>query len=285
MKNVITAVFLLVLGSGAVAQSETMKIEKSFDISDPGSFHLEIENICGDVTVSGYDGPSVEVSVEISMTEKRSGGLEEAREDLTLGEFELENGLLLTMEAPWIERKWKNGRVWSKNFYREPKSYDYQYTFLVRVPKGISVSASTVNKGDVFIEQVEGALWVRNVNGHIEVRGAHDVNEATTVNGDITIQYTKNQSSDARFHTINGDIILQLLKGWSGEVEAYSMNGEVFTAFDYRVLPAKVERRQEKKNGGTVYKIDQKKSVAIGTGVGPRLEFETLNGNIYLKRI
>ncbi len=283
--KVLTTLFAGFCAIGLQAQTETVEITKSYTISDPTTFHLQIENINGDVTVTGYDGSTVELDLEIRISEKRSGGMEEGKRELTLGEYELEDGLLLTMDAPWIERKWKDGRVYSRNYHGEARDYNYRYTFRVKVPYDLKVSASTVNRGDVQVEGVKGPLDVHNVNGHIDVLGAHDISSAATVNGDITIQYNRNQTMDAVFHTINGDIVLKLREGWNGEVTAESMQGDFFTAFDFDYLPAKVERTTEEDDGGTVYKIGQKNAVAIGSGRGPKLEFETLNGDIYLKRI
>jgi len=62
------------------------------------------------------------------------------------------------------------------------------------------------------------------------------------------------------------------------------MNGSFYTDFPkWEVLPVKVTKNVQKNGSGTEYKMIIDKQIRIGDG-GRLFKFETLNGNIYIKR-
>lgn len=62
------------------------------------------------------------------------------------------------------------------------------------------------------------------------------------------------------------------------------MNGAFYTDFpDVELLPPTVTKNQEKRGDGTIYKMNKDTKMRIGTG-GKQFKFETLNGNIYIKK-
>jgi hypothetical protein len=69
-----------------------------------------------------------------------------------------------------------------------------------------------------------------------------------------------------------------------GNLSFKSMHGEFFTDLqDLERQPAKVVRNTSQQGSNTTYKIDKRQSYKAGKG-GAELSFETLNGNIYLKK-
>jgi hypothetical protein len=70
----------------------------------------------------------------------------------------------------------------------------------------------------------------------------------------------------------------------AADLEFKSMNGQFYTDFpDAEVLPTKVSKTESKNGSGTTYKLSKNNSVRIGAG-GKLFKFETLNGNIYIKK-
>jgi len=62
------------------------------------------------------------------------------------------------------------------------------------------------------------------------------------------------------------------------------MNGQFYTDFqDTEVLPTRVVKSETKNGNGTVYKLSKNSDVRFGSG-GKIFKFETLNGNIYIKK-
>jgi hypothetical protein len=62
------------------------------------------------------------------------------------------------------------------------------------------------------------------------------------------------------------------------------MNGDFYTNFPgVELLPASVTKVREKKGDGFVYKLNATTAVRFGKG-GQKFKFETLNGNVYIKK-
>jgi hypothetical protein len=62
------------------------------------------------------------------------------------------------------------------------------------------------------------------------------------------------------------------------------MHGDLYTDFpEVELLPASATKMQEKKGGGTVYKLNTITAVRFGKG-GRIFKFETLNGDVYIKK-
>jgi DUF4097 and DUF4098 domain-containing protein YvlB len=122
------------------------------------------------------------------------------------------------------------------------------------------------------------------VNGAISISNAKGNTHAHTVNGNVEVSYRTNPTGQSSYYTINGEIKAIYQTNLSADLQFKSMNGEFFTDFpNAEILPAVAVKNQETRGGATVYKLDKITSVRIGTG-GSNLKFETLNGDIYIKK-
>jgi hypothetical protein len=96
----------------------------------------------------------------------------------------------------------------------------------------------------------------------------------------VDVEYTSNPSKDCRFYSLNGDINAFFRKGLAANLSFESFNGEFFTNINgIDQLPAILEKSE--KGEGIHYKVNGN-LYKIGKG-GPLLDFETFNGNVYLK--
>lgn len=285
MKNLLLMYIALVPMLLSAFHREEIVINKTYEIGEPQEFLLNIRNVNGGVEVEGYDGTQVILELVIQITSNDLLEIEKGKRELELGEYRYDDELILTMKAPFVRDYIENGRVRGMQIQRDEKDYRFKYTFRVKVPRNINVDASTVNKGDIRIEQVSGRLATRNVNGDIMVRNAREIEEASTVNGDIDVSFFANPEKNGKFNTINGDITLELKRDLSAQILAKSMQGEFFSAFDFTYMPPIVEVNESRRRNATEYKIGSSTQIQIGEGEGPDLRFETLTGNVYLKRI
>lgn len=152
--------------------------------------------------------------------------------------------------------------------------------FTVKVPFGTNLLLSTVNNGDVKVENVKGVVLAGNVNGSIKLTHLERGSEATTINGNVDIEFDRNPDKDCRFYSLNGDINAWFQKGLAADMSFESFNGDFYTNVDaLESLPAAVEK--EKRGDGVRYKVSNSR-YKIGKG-GVFLDFETFNGNVYLK--
>jgi DUF4097 and DUF4098 domain-containing protein YvlB len=150
------------------------------------------------------------------------------------------------------------------------------------VPRDLDLEVDNVNDGAIRITGTVGHLTVDHVNDDVTlVRVAGDV-DASTVNGELKVDFAALPAGDCRFGTVNGDIDLAFPKGLGAELSFATLNGEVFTDFPFELgkLPATSER--SKARGRNHHTVGGKSAATIGGG-GIDLACETVNGDITIR--
>ncbi|MDW3197383.1 MAG: DUF4097 family beta strand repeat-containing protein [Cytophagales bacterium] len=284
MKNLIIYVALLIPIIGISATRDQKEIKRSYEVPANGDYHLIVDNIQGDVIVEGYAGNTIELVLNITVNADNQKELDQAMEELELDERKSTDELRLRMKAPFVKYL-DNNRFRGGGMQCEGPDYDYAYDYKLRVPVNVKLHASTINDGRIRITNMNIIERSGNINGPIFIDGAKETADISTINGDIDITYAARPTKDSRFNTINGDITLELPADFSAEVQAKSMQGDLFSAFDYERIPPEVKKTEDRKGGTTRFEIQQTTSVKIGQSEGPRFQFETLNGDMFLKRI
>jgi hypothetical protein len=262
------------------AQEFKEHVTKEFSISSTRPV-LAVYNISGSIKVVGYSGNKVVFDIDKTISGKTSDIVETGKK-----EFRLEFGQHGdTVEAYIAEpNDSRPHRTWNDNWNERRIRYNYNLEFTIKVPFNMNLDVSTVNNGDITISDITGNLDISNVNGSIAITGARGTTEAHTVNGDITVTYAAVPPDASSYDTINGDLRVTYPPTLSADLEFKSMNGNFYTDFaEVEVLPFKVVRNSEKNNGGTVYKLDKNSNFRFGKG-GKIFRFETLNGNVYIKK-
>ncbi len=258
-------------------KDEKKVIFKTIPIDRPKETLLIIDNLNGDVSVEPSSDGLVHVYLEILMEANNEQLLSKARKELELGQYVANDSIVLFTKAPFIKKcHWGNG--WGYDIRNHPK-YAFKYQYKVKVPREMSLEAKTVNNGDVVVQDMDGPVKVCNVNGAVEVKNAKIIKQASTVNGDVTINFLKAPEEAIAFNTVNGDFKFTLPNDFNAKVYFDSMNGDLYTSFDYKKLGARVTKSE--KNG--TFKIGTKTGIEIGSA-GPELSFKSINGNVYLKK-
>ena len=169
---------------------------------------------------------------------------------------------------------WKNGC----NDCNE--EYDYKMDFVIKVPKSLNLAVSTINNGNIKVENVDGAVVAHNINGSIRLQNLKSASDASTINGDVDVEYARNPQQDCRYYSLNGDINAWFQRGLSASMSFESFNGSFYTNIDrLEALPAHVEKKSMEE--GIKYKVNGNR-YKVGAG-GANLDFETFNGDVYLK--
>ncbi len=255
---------------------ETINIEKTYELESPKDMVVVVDNIFGNISVVPSSDNKVYLSVSIEISAGNEKLLQKAKNELSLGEIFSHDSLVFYTKAPFIKRR-KWGNDWGHDMRDEPQ-YSFRYQYTLKVPKEATIDAKTINKGDVYVKGIK-TVKACNVNGSVEIKNVNQVLQASTVNGDVTINFLENPKKVIDFNTVNGDFNLKLPNNLNAKVFFDSMNGDLFTAFDYKDLQPRVEKSEKK---GT-FKIGTKSGVEIGNG-GPELSFKSINGNVYLKK-
>lgn len=242
---------------------------------------LAVYNIFGSIKVEGYDGDKVLLEIDKKITAKSQEEVDKGKEEFKFEMEQLQDSILVYIAAPYDSRPRQN---WDRDEDRRSIRYKYYLDLVVKVPQGMRLRVSTVNDGNIQVNNVFGHLFVSNVNGSIDIENAKGITKATTVNGKLNVRYAVNPPAASNYHTINGDITVYYKTNLDAELFFKSMNGSYYTDFDNaEPISNTLVKNGEKNDKGTVYKIVKNAGVKIGNG-GKQFHFETLNGNVYIKK-
>jgi hypothetical protein len=257
-------------------------ISKEFTLSgDAANSTLFIYNISGFIKVEGYAGNKVLLEMDKTITAVDEKTLETGKKELRLAFDEKADTIMAYIAGPYDSRPHRN---WQYNDDRSETGYSFNVDFTVKVPLGMNLHISTVNDGIISINNVRGVLHVNNVNEEISIKNAKGTTFAHTVNGDVTVNYLANPPEESSYYTVNGSIRVSYQPDLSADLQFKSMHGDFFTDFpEAELLPASVTKVKEKRGDGIVYKLNTVTLVRFGKG-GKTFKFETLNGNVYIKK-
>lgn len=297
MKKIILPLFGILFTVTLMAQTHTEKISKEFTLEKKSPANaLIVANINGDVKVSSYEGDKIIVEVTKTIRAKTDARLEKGKTEIQLGVIDRVDTLVLFVEGPCISFGRANNKNrnnhWSRNGHYNydwndcnnnrscREEYDYTMDFVIKVPASLNIAVSTVNDGDLVVENVKGAVVANNINGSITLTNLVREADASTINGNLDVTYTKNPDKDCRFYSLNGDINALFQKGLAANLSFDSFNGDFYTDIQpLEALPVKVE--ETKHGDGIKYKVNGNR-YKIRTG-GALLDFETFNGDVFLK--
>lgn len=303
MKSGLAVWVLMTVSTQLIAQTYTEKITKEVSFEKKGTDNaVMIANINGNINVEGYAGDKILLEVTKTIRAKTNERLEKGKAQVQLGIIDRADTLLFFVEGTGAQfgrkenNKNKNDKSWNRtewgynwccNGSRDCNSdcncraeYDYKMDFVLKVPSSVHLMVSTVNDGNISIENVSGAIKADNINGSIKLNNLMREANVSTINGDVDIEYSANPKKDCRFYTLNGDINAWFRKGLAASMSFESFNGSLFTNIDkLEALPVQVEKKNMAE--GVKYKVNGNR-FKIGSG-GAFLDFETFNGNVYLK--
>ena len=160
-------------------------------------------------------------------------------------------------------------------------------TFEIEAPARTNLKLSTVNGGEILVENIEGDLEVSNVNGSITLNGVAGSVVAGTTNGSVRATLTR--VTDARemaFTSLNGTVDVTLPPATKANLRLRSDHGDVYSDFDVQLAPAAAAPTvQETRSSNGRYRINRNRSI-VGTinGGGPEFELRTFNSNVYVRK-
>ena len=224
--------------------------EETFTFSVDSDANFSIDNINGDIEITGEGGNTIEVIARKSADNQKTMDRIKILVDASAGSVEIETELNKN-DDKWFSWGGHGGSV--------------DYT--VRVPSTVSLDSIESVNGDITITDVSAEVSVDTVNGDIEVTGlAHDA-ELDTVNGKIKVSFIHFEGHQrASCDTVNGSIQVYLPENASASVNAESLNGSIKGGdFDLTV------------NKGRFIGRDMHGTIGEGSA---RLNLDTVNGSI-----
>jgi DUF4097 and DUF4098 domain-containing protein YvlB len=266
-------------------EKHTETIRKTLKFSSQSDRNLLIlKNVQGFVKVEGYSGAEVQIEAEKTISAKSQSKLEQCIEEFELIFEEAGDRIFVYLKSPFILVKKYYYNI-DYDIHNDNQDYQYKVNFTVKVPHKTSLKVSTINEGGVEITEVRGnTIEAANINGDLALKNIAGTTKASTINGNVTATYRENPSSASSFKTINGNITATFLENLSAEISMKTLNGEYYTNFtDVKRTAAKIEKNTGTSGKSTVYKVDKSTGISIGDGK-VAMDFETLNGDIYLKK-
>jgi len=257
----------------------TDHISKKFTITAAAAkTTFALYNTWGSITVEGYNGNDVVIEAEQTIYAKTAEDMQKAKSEFKTGFIQNADSIIAYTATP------QNNRPGVRNVYNQWQGYYVELNYTVKVPNNINLHTVTVNNGNISISNVYGGLNVKNVNGGIAITNAKSATQAHTVNGSVSATYVAVPAEASSYQTINGKVEVTYPAAYAGDVQYKSFNGQFYTDFDnVQGVATQPEVTKSKSGGGTTYRINKNRRLRIGNG-GKLTTFETLNGNIYLKR-
>ena len=155
----------------------------------------------------------------------------------------------------------------------------------IQVPVGSTVRLSTVNDGDIEVENIDGEVEVSNTNGEIRVKNVRGPVSATTVNGDVQVVFRGAMAAvPMAFSTLNGDVDITFPADLKADVRMSSVNGEIYSDFDVSVTTETVAGVDEKPKKGRTHVVIEREMRGKINGGGAEILFKTFKGDILLRR-
>ena len=158
-------------------------------------------------------------------------------------------------------------------------------TFEIEAPARTNLKLSTVNGGEILVENIEGELTVSNTNGGITLNNVAGSVNAGTTNGSVRASPdARDRRQGMAFTSLNGTVDVTLPPTTKANLRMRSDNGDVYSDFDVQ-LAASAPVVQENRSGNGRYRISRNRSIvgAINGG-GPEFELRTFNSNVYVRK-
>jgi phage terminase small subunit len=279
----------LIAGYGSCfAQSKGDKLQAKEHISKQITLQqaasnsvFALYNIWGGIKVEGYSGNQVIIEIDQTIEADNAEEMAKAKQEFKLGFDQKADTIVAYTAAPYDTRP----HQWRDNDRQgERRHYIVKLEYTVKVPNNMNLKVSTVNNGIVNVSDVYGRLNVNNVNGAITIVNAKNTTNARTVNGGVTVNYLANPTEPSTYSTINGKVEVTYKNNLAANLQFKSMNGQFYTDFDNtEILPTEVVKTETRKDNSTTYKLNKNTQIKVGAG-GKLFKFETLNGNIYIKK-
>jgi hypothetical protein len=270
--KIIFAVLVLLVANFNIVHGQDRE-QLTIPLTDPTKEgKLNVSLVTGSIKVIGYSGQEVIIdAVSVEKDSKKS-------------EKESANGLrrISANDGFELTAKEKNNTV-----QVGVDKVNTQINLTIKVPHKFSLKVSTVNNGDISVENVNGNLEISNINGFIKMKNVAGSVVANTINQDIIINFTEiTPNTPMAFTTLNGKVDITFPAFLKANVKLKSDMGEIYTDFDIDVDKAtsKINHSVDKDKG--LYKI-KKDEWTYGkiNGGGSEVMMKTMNGDIFIRKV
>ncbi len=256
--------------TGAWAQeSDMLSEELVIPLTEPGKIGvLEVDQIYGGTKVIGYDGQEVIVTAKQRKMQSKttmSGGLRKIQNNSMALEAEEADNYV---------------RVEAQNHSRGGK---HSMNLEIKVPRNFNLKISTINDGDIWVENINGEMEISNVNNDVTLNLVSGSAVVDTVNGEIKASFREvTPNSQMIFTSFNENVDVTLPSDVQADFKMRTVNGEIFTGFDidFDTTAPIVEKANSKRS----YKVKLEKWISgQANGGGTEIVLKSHSGDLILR--
>jgi len=272
------ALFLLPLCLSAQTRlKHTDTIQRTF----PAPTTVGVANISGSIHVTGTSGQQVEMTAVRTDEADTQALLDKAAKEVTL-KTEVKDGMLqIYPDGPFREESHRS--PFDRSWNHDGPGYNFSFEITLKVPTSMNLDLRNVNKGGITVDNVHGHFDVHEVNGPVEMKRMGGSGDVRSVNGGVLVAFDQNPTGPCNFKTVNGTVEVDLKPGLSADLRYKTLHGGIFTDFELNGQPSPVAGSADRQNGKFVYRSHGLSQARVGSG-GPLLSFETVNGEIRIRR-
>ncbi len=278
----------IALVAGALALASTIfsasrdwntEAREPFHYSFSGDRTIDVDNVNGTIQVTGDGGNTIRVEGERVTHARDRDAVDRAGREVKLDVNERGGIAQLYVNGPFRGNN-RTSDYHGFHSHSDANDYEVDYNFNIHVPRETELRLRSVN-GEMKTDQTSGKFDLHSVNGAVGMTAIAGSGAVNVVNGRIRIAFRENPKAPSEFHSVNGAIEATFPPNLSADLRLSTVNGQAYTDFDASAL-ANAPLAQNG-NGKFVYKSDRLTRVRIGSG-GPELKFETVNGDIRIKK-
>ncbi len=276
LRAAIIAAALLAPPNAAV--EEKAVVEKTFTVENPQAARVEVENVWGDIRVTGTSGREVRILARETISGDSKQDVDRARQDVRLELTQSGDTVRAYVDGPF-RCDCRDGRTGTR---RGRLGYKAIFDFEIQAPAEAAVYLRTVNNGEIAVSGISGDYDIENINGRAEIADAAGSGRVYALNGGVKVTFRRNPRGESYFGSLNGPVDLYFQPDLSADLRLKTFNGEIYSDFPVTALP-RPAGTTERHDGRTVYK-SRWAGARIGKG-GPEIALDGFNGDIrILKR-
>jgi hypothetical protein len=239
------AALLLLFAGSAWGLSKT--IEETLPLDSGGQ--LSLENINGNVSITGWDGSEVKLKAEVRA--RTQEGLDRIRVEIDAASDRIH-----------IESVYENTNGWGRD-----DGGEVEYT--LEVPRNTRLDEIELVNGNLALQGVSGDVRIELVNGKAEVSGLAGNAELSTVNGNLVVAFDElGGAQEISLESVNGSIELSIPSYADASIEASTVHGRISNDLGLEV--------EKGRWVGSSLEGD------VGRG-GARVSLENVNGKISIR--
>ncbi|MFT5885947.1 MAG: hypothetical protein ACI9IP_002411 [Arcticibacterium sp.] len=264
MKNLALTILLFSFCTFGFAQGEQLEVTLS-DPTAPGT--LKVSLVTGSIHVKGTSNKNVIVNAvvhsEKNLPQNGRDGMKRisGNQGYELTAVEKNNTVSVRTNNP-----------------------NQNLSLTISVPKNFSVQLSTVNNGEIKVENVSGNLEISNVNNDISLTNVSGSVVANTINGDVTANFiSTSANTPMAFTTLNGDVDVTLPANIKADLKVQTQRGEIFSDFEIAVSNDAPKVTKSGEGGMQKIKRSSRTMGKINSG-GSEIMMKTMNGDILIRK-